>query len=490
MNTDTLLLRRTATTLRPDQSRVLLRPFTPGDDARIATIVARVLELSGERVEQLLAEITAEFSPRHEGIEQHFHDRFDEVRGLTSPQIPEPRRLLIGAYFLAEYSLESAALFNPSIVPHLDQTGLAPDALRFILSLRATGEGHISSITFRTGIIHGDRRIEVSPPATFLSEPRKIPNPVYEKALFTRKLQELGCHCAFTHRVLDPLGDCFALQDLRASIDALLGPAGQREGVLHEDLRAAESIWILAQSNYDVQFAPGQEISARILFPATPSQRNGIEDARFVRFATEGGTHLYYATFTAFDGRVVMPELVETADFLRFRFITLNGPAAKNKGMALFPRKINGRYAMLSRQDNESIFLMYSDNVHFWDECQLLLTPRYPWELVQLGNCGSPIETDEGWLVLSHGVGPMRKYCIGAFLLDRDDPSKVIGRLRQPLLQPNQNERDGYVPNVVYTCGAILHRGDLIIPYGIADHATGFATVPVADVLAAMLDEI
>lgn len=486
---DRLLLRRTATTLRPDQSRVLLRPFTPGDDARIAAIVARVLELSEESVDQLLAETTAEFSRRHEGIEQHFLDRFEEVRGLTSTQISEPRRRLIGAYFLAEYSLESAALFNPSIVPHLDQTGLAPDALRFILSLRATGEGHISSITFRTGIIHGDRRIEVSPPATFLSEPRKIPNPVYEKALFTRKLRELGCHCAFTHRVLDQLADSFALRELRASIDGLLGQAGHGDGVLHEDLRAAESIWILAQSNYDVEFTPGQEISAHILFPATPSQRNGIEDARFVRFQNDDGTHLYYATFTAYDGRVVMPELVETTDFVRFRFITLNGPAAKNKGMALFPRKINGRYAMLSRQDNESIFLMYSDNVHFWDESQLLLKPVFPWELVQLGNCGSPIETDAGWLVLSHGVGPMRKYCIGAFLLDRDDPSHVIGRLRQPLLQPNQNERDGYVPNVVYTCGVILHQGELIIPYGISDHATCFATVPVADVLAAMHDE-
>ena len=230
----------------------------------------------------------------------------------------------------------------------------------------------------------------------------------------------------------------------------------------------------------------GQELSERIIFPATPSQRNGIEDARFVRFQNDDGTHRYYATFTAYDGRVVMPELVETSDFLLFRFITLNGPAAQNKGMALFPRKINGLYAMLSRQDNENIYLMFSDNVHFWNEHQVLLKPEFPWELIQLGNCGSPIETDAGWLVLSHGVGPMRKYCIGAFLLDRDDPSKVIGRLREPLLKPNENEREGYVPNVVYTCGALLHQGELIIPYGLADHATGFATVPLGEVLAAM----
>ena len=243
---------------------------------------------------------------------------------------------------------------------------------------------------------------------------------------------------------------------------------------------------MLARSNYDVQFRPEQELSERVLFPATPSQRNGVEDARFVLFQNEDGTHVYYATFTAYDGKVVMPELVETCDFLHFRFITLNGPAAQNKGMALFPRKINGRYAMLSRQDNENIYLMFSDNVHFWNERKVLLKPVFPWELVQLGNCGSPIETEAGWLVLSHGVGPMRKYCIGAFLLDRDDPAKVIGRLREPLLKPNQNEREGYVPNVVYTCGALLHNGELIIPYGLADHATGFATVPLADVLAAM----
>jgi predicted GH43/DUF377 family glycosyl hydrolase len=227
-------------------------------------------------------------------------------------------------------------------------------------------------------------------------------------------------------------------------------------------------------------------LSERIIFPATPSQRNGIEDARFVRFQNEDGTYRYYATFTAYDGRVVMPELVETSNFLCFRFITLNGPAAQNKGMALFPRKINGLYAMLSRQDNENIYLMFSDNVHFWNEHQILLKPAFPWELVQLGNCGSPIETDAGWLVLSHGVGPMRKYCIGAFLLDRDDPSKVIGRLSEPLLKPNENEREGYVPNVVYTCGALLHERELIIPYGLADHATGFATVPLDEVLAAM----
>ena len=486
MKANPIHVSRDSTILRPDQSRVLLRPFSPGDSQRVGSIIARIMSLPEERVGVLLNEISAEFSHRHQQIRNLFLDRFEQVRDmlLTDEELSEQRRLLIGSYFLAEYSLESAALFNPSIVPHPDQTGLPTGSLRFILSLRATGEGHISSITFRTGIIHPDHRIEVLTPAGFLTEPRQIPNPLYEKGLFARKLIELGLTRDFTRRVLNKLGNSFALEELRASLQA--EQFRLPDGMTQEDQDEAQGIWMLARSNYEVQFQPEQQLSERILFPATPSQRNGIEDARFVCFQNEDGTHIYYATFTAFDGKVVMPELVETSDFLLFRFITLNGPAAQNKGMAIFPRKINGLYAMLSRQDNENIYLMFSDNVHFWNERRVLLRPIFPWELVQLGNCGSPIETDAGWLVLSHGVGAMRKYCIGAFLLDRDDPAKVIGRLREPLLKPNQSEREGYVPNVVYTCGALLHNGELIIPYGLADHATGFATVPLDEVLAAM----
>jgi predicted GH43/DUF377 family glycosyl hydrolase len=479
-------VKRTATILKPDQSRVLLRPFNPGDSQRVGGIIGRIMSLPEDRVGPLLDEVSAEFSQRHQEIRKVFLERFEQVRELlvADEEISEQRRLLIGSYFLAEYSLEAAALFNPSIVPHPDQTDLPPGALRFILSLRATGEGHISSITFRTGIIHPDHRIDVLTPTGFLTEPRQLPNPLYEKALFGRKLSELGLTGEFTRRVMNKLGESFALEELRASLKA--EQFRRPDGMTQEDQNAAQGIWMLARSNYEVQFQPEQRLSERIIFPATPTQRNGIEDARFVCFQNDDGTHIYYATFTAFDGKIVVPELVETSDFLRFRFITLNGPAAQNKGMALFPRRINGLYAMLSRQDNESIYLMFSDNVHFWNERRVLLKPTFPWELVQMGNCGSPIETDAGWLVLSHGVGPMRKYCIGAFLLDRDDPSKVIGRLREPLLKPNENEREGYVPNVVYTCGALLHNGELIIPYGLADQATGFATVPLAEVLAAM----
>ncbi len=477
---------RSSTILEPDQSRVLLRPFNPGGPERTDRIISRIMSLPEDQVGPLLDEICAEFCPRHQNILAVLLERFGQVRelSLTGEKLSEQRKMLIGAYFLAEYSLESAALFNPSIVPHPDQSGLKPGALRFILSLRATGEGHISSITFRTGVIHPDGRIEVFPPAGFLNEPRQIPNSVYEKGLFTRKLNELGLNSELARRIMNRLGESFTQADLRASLQA--EQFRLPDGMAPEDQTVAQGIWLLARSNYEVQFQPEQELSERVLFPATPSQRNGIEDARFVCFQNDDGTQVYYATFTAYDGRVVVPELVETSCFLRFRFISLNGPAAENKGMALFPRKINGLYAMLSRQDNENIYVMFSDNVHFWNERTLLLKPTFPWELVQIGNCGSPIETDAGWLVLSHGVGPLREYCIGAFLLDRDDPTKVIGHLREPLLKPNQNEREGYVPNVVYTCGALVRQGELIIPYGLADHATGFATVPLAEVLAAM----
>jgi predicted GH43/DUF377 family glycosyl hydrolase len=487
MSIELIHLTRTTIALRPDQSRVLLRPFDPGDAQRSGGIVARILTLPETEVLPLLDDVLAEFSIRHENIGDAFLDRFHQVRNLLSldGDLSKPRKQLIGSYFVCEYSLESAALFNPSIVPHPDQSGVAADGLRFILSLRATGEGHLSSITFRTGVIGADGRIEVKDAAGYLSEPRQIPNPLYEKVLFERKLHELGVANEFTRRAIGRLGESFDLDALRAGVSEELRVPCVSDAE-HSNRNSAQAIWRLADSNYQVQFNPDQELSERIIFPASPSQRNGIEDARFVCFQNEDGAPVYYATFTAYDGRVVMPELMETSDFLQFRFITLNGPAAQNKGMALFPRKINGLYAMLSRQDNENLYLVFSDNVHFWYEPKLILSPRFPWEMVQIGNCGSPIETDAGWLVLSHGVGPMRQYAIGAFLLDKDDPTRVIGRLTEPLLQPTESERRGYVPNVVYTCGALVHRGQLILPYAYADHATTFATVALDEVLGAM----
>ena len=366
-------LKRSRLILQPDQSRVLLRPFNPGDSGRVDRIIERILSIPDSQVRVVLEDLTRDFSKRHLQVHRSFQQRFEQVCGNrdATRKLSEQKRLLIGACFLAEYSLESAALFNPSIVPHMDQQGLPAGALRFVLSLRATGEGHISSITFRTGVIHPNNDIEIDPPKGFLTEATQSPKfNLSERLCLPGSWTELGLNCEFSQRVTDRLSPSFAIDELNSCIQAELQREHHADGVLHEDHQVANGIRMLAQSNYEVQFEHEQELSQRILFPATPSQSNGIEDARFVRFQNDDESYVYYATFTAFDGRVVMPELVETTDFLRFRFSTLNGPAAQNKGMAMFPRKINGRYAMLARHDNESIYLSYSDNIAFLERKQ------------------------------------------------------------------------------------------------------------------------
>ena len=478
-------LQRTNVTLHPDRTRVLLRPFLATNDRRANNLSAQVMALPESEVHALWEQVRAEFGERHVKIGEFLHRRFERVRpGLPAGEkLSEERELLLGAYFSHEYSLEAAALFNPSIVPHPDQSDLPAGSLRFILSLRATGEGHISSITFRTGFLDATGNITINAPTRYCLEPAQVPNTSYEKSLFDRKLHELGLAGDFSRQALQGLGDRFTVEELRTSVLSTVKQLRARD---EERQSAARKILMLAQSNYEVQFAPDSRLSERVLFPTTPSQSNGIEDARFVHFHNEDGTRIYYATYTAYDGKMILPQFIETSDFLHFKFITLNGPAVQNKGMALFPRTIKGRYAMLGRQDAENIYVMFSDHLHFWNSAQLLLKPKFPWEFVQMGNCGSPIETEAGWLVLSHGVGPMRKYCIGAFLLDRDDPTKVIGRLREPLIKPDENEREGYVPNVVYSCGSLRHGRQLIIPYAMSDYATTFATLPLDGVLAAM----
>ncbi|MCI0746753.1 MAG: glycoside hydrolase family 130 protein [Verrucomicrobia subdivision 3 bacterium] len=480
-----ITVRRTGTPLVPDRSRVLVRPFWLTSEQRCVNLCARVMSLSEGEIRDLLDQIMAEFSGRHQQMRDLLKARFEQVQNflLTNQKLSEARKMVIGAYFTHEYSLEAAALFNPSIVPHPDQSNLPEGALRFIVSFRATGEGHISSVTFRTGVVDADRNVTINTPTRFLTEPRQIPSASYDKALFERKLYELGLTSQFSRRVLDGLGSSFTLRDLRKKTDAMLQSVRALDP---ESETVARGMLLLAQSNYEVQFAPESRVSERVIFPTSPSQSNGIEDARFVLFRNDDGTRVYYATYTAFDGKVTLPQFLETSDFLHFKFITLNGPAVKNKGMALFPRKIGENYAMLSRQDNENIYVMYSENLHFWYAPELVLKPTFPWEFVQLGNCGSPIETEAGWLVLSHGVGPMRKYCIGAFLLDKEDPTRVIGRLRAPLLKPTEHEREGYVPNVVYTCGALAHGRDLILPYAMSDYATNFALLSIDEIIAAM----
>jgi predicted GH43/DUF377 family glycosyl hydrolase len=472
-------------TLTPDRARVLLRPFHPTSDEIARRIVGRVLALPEDEVERLAQVVLDEFMDRHEHVADRLRARYLEVRRhLDGAPEPTPtRQVLIGAYFSHEYSPEAAALFNPSIVAHPDQSGLPAGALRFILSLRATGEGHISSIGFRGGTVSAQHRITLTPPVRFLTEPAQAPNARYEKALFGRKLQEAGVQQDYSRLVLDQLSEGFSLEDLRRVITA---DAQHRDAADATVEVAARGVLLLAESNYEVRFSAETQLAQRLLFPYAQCQSHGIEDARFVRFRDDDGSSTYYATYTAYDGRITLPQLLETPDFIHFKFSTLNGPAVQNKGMALFPRRIDGQYAMLSRQDDENILIMFSDNIRFWQTPKLLLGPAQPWQFLKTGNCGSPIETEAGWLVLSHGVGPLRKYCLGAFLLDLHDPTRVIGRLREPLLAPNEVEREGYVPNVIYTCGALLHGRELVIPYAMSDFATSFASVSLDDLLAQM----
>ncbi len=473
---------RSGPLLDPDRTRVLIRPFIPIPE-RCSRIISRIMTLSENQTSNLLNKVLNEFADRHQKIDEILMRHFNYVKDymITDTDISRQKKLLIGAYFTQEYSLESAALFNPSIVPHPDQNGLPKGTVRFILSLRATGEGHISSITFRDGYIDADNTIRIVEPTNYVTEPDTIPSSLYEKKLFSKKLDELKLDNEISRKVMTPLEKTFTLSELEKSIDHVLRNYSNNKKSQMQSI--TEDIIILAKSNYEVTFHTNQRLSERAIFPSAPSQRNGIEDARFVYFKNDDDTYTYYSTYTAFDGKLILPQLIETPDFYHFKFITLNGPAVQNKGMALFPKKINNYYAMISRQDNENIYLMYSDNIHFWYSPEIIIRPTYPWEFVQLGNCGSPIEIDEGWLVLSHGVGPMRKYCIGAFLLDKDDPSKVIGRLKEPLLQPNENEREGYVPNVVYTCGAMVHNKMLVLPYAISDYATSFALVKLDEII-------
>lgn len=480
-----LKLLPTGILLRPDSSRVLIRPFIPSDPARIVNILGRALSLSEAETKKQLAAITAEFGDRHQSLHTVWLRYFEKVRAhvFSGRPLSRDRQLYLGALFSGEYALESAALFNPSIVAHPDQSGLAADELRFILSLRATGEGHISSIEFRTGIIDASYTITIDQPSRFVTAPELSPNPTYRKTVFLHKLTEMGFENEWSTELMRTLQRDFTLSELEAAMQKNIQGLGP---LPREIQRTTECVRWLAESNYEVHFAPTLAVSERIIFPVSSNESNGMEDARFVRFTEDDGSVLYYATYTAYNGRAILPQLLETSDFLNFRARTLNGRAVQNKGMAFFPRRIDGHYAMISRQDDENLFLMFSDNPHFWSDPRLLRRPCQSWEAVKIGNCGSPIETEAGWLVITHGVGPMRQYCIGAILLDLHDPAKVIGELPVPLLRPEGAGREGYVPNVVYTCGALVHRERLILPYGLSDTATTVATIPLAELLSAL----
>ncbi len=478
-------IRRHELTLMPESARVIIRPFIPQNTHRVVTIIGRALALTEDEVACHLEAVTQEFHSRHFDIESILRAHFAKVQHHVFTQRPlsEARKILIGALFSGEYSLESAALFNPSIVPHPDQSGVPAGGLRFVMSLRATGEGHISSIEFRSGLIAPDGRITLDPVSRFVTMPEIVPNPRYQKKRFITKLHEMGFDDIHADAVMEPLADNFTRSDLNKSVATVRRESWPATRNLQ---RTLECIQWLADSNYELSFPGKLAMSERMIFPVSPNESNGIEDARFVRFVDDDGTATYCATYTAYNGRTILPQFMETHDFVEFRVLTLNGSAVQNKGMALFPRRIDGRYAMLSRQDDENLYLMYSDSPHNWTDPQVILRPCEMWESVKIGNCGSPIETEAGWLVITHGVGPMRKYCIGAALLDLQDPTRVIGRLREPLLAPEGNEREGYVPNVVYSCGSLLHGRELILPFAISDRVSVVASMSLDELLAAL----
>jgi predicted GH43/DUF377 family glycosyl hydrolase len=480
--------------LEPDPTRVITKPFLPREEVyddgstRLQTLLRRIIAMSDDDVRQTLDDARLLFAGRHRDLEEVFERNFavvsphlDELdrSGVTATELTDDRRCLIGAYFTHEYSIEAAALGNPSVVAAPDQSGLGAGEVRFVMSLRAIGEGHVSSIEFRSGVVDVDATVRLDPPSKFAMTGEQRPHEL-DKRFFTAKLRDLRMINEVEERVLARLDDRFTMADLDVAIGAL-DADGIERSISGETTRLLH--W-LGASNYRVAFPSSVDISERVLFPNGPTESRGMEDARFVRFVDDDGAVTYYATYTGFDGHQILPQLLETDDFTEFRVTTMSGRAARNKGIAIFPRRIDGRFVALGRQDNVNNFIMTSHDVRTWDDAIVVQQPSRPWELMQLGNCGSPLETEAGWLVITHGVGPFRRYTLGALLLDLDDPTCVLGQLAEPLLSPDEGEREGYVPNVVYSCGSMIHGEHLILPYGYADVGAGVATIPVAELLA------
>ena len=468
-----------------DSKRVIARLFYPGPESRVLSIIGKVRDMPDEAAMLTLNQSLRDFSSRHRNISKIFKKHFKTItemlngRGGDLHQLPEYKRLLIGAYFSSEYSIESAAFFNPSMVEDPDQSGLQSGQKRVIISFRATGEGHISSIVFRGGILDADNNLEIMPTGRLIEEAEVIKNNIYIKEIFCQKLSEMHADEPIVESVMQKLKHEFDYNELNSAIEQT-----KRE-VIPDELqkKILQTISWLGASHYEITFSLDTGISDRVIFPIAAAESNGIEDARFVKFTDDDGRERYYATYTAYNGFTIMPKLIETKDFYQFKVMPILGENAQNKGMALFPRKINGKYAMLSRIDGVNNFIMFSDDINLWGDAVRLQEPKFPWEFIQVGNCGSPIETQYGWLVITHGVGTMRKYCIGAMLLDLFDPSKVIGALSEPLIVPNDDEREGYVPNVVYSCGSILNNNELVLPYAMSDTSSTYATVKLDELL-------
>lgn len=480
---------RRNTIFEPDLSRVITRYFFPSKE-RAKLLIDNVLNYSETERDAFIAQVFRKYSKRHRSIQKIFVRHFRrlmpllEEEGYDFANFSLNTKLLIGSYFTMEYSIESAAFFNPSIVEHPDQSALGPHEKRVIISFRATGEGHISSIVFRMGVLDKNNDIEIEAPGKMLEVPVRVKSYNYERKRFLSKLKQMCAASGYGQGeayqlISDKLSDKFTYDELKRYLNE-----AEKELPNHiENLTVIQEANWLALSNYEITFSLDTSISERVIFPISETEKKGIEDARFVRFVDDDGTVTYYATYTAYDGIAILPKLIETTDFYHFKIMPLHGKIAQNKGMALFPRKVNGQYVMLCRIDGINNYISYSDNVNVWREAKLIQTPKYPWELVQLGNNGSPLETQAGWLMITHGVGPMREYALGASLFDLDNPEKEIGRLKEPIIMPNEREREGYVPNVVYSCGAYINNGEVVIPYAMSDYSSTYATINLDELL-------
>ena len=474
-------------TFLPDSKRVITRYFMNGDH-RTQTMIHHIMKLDEKQVRNTLENTLREFARRHRNISTTFLSHCEKIRGIIEGMeinydtLSQERKMLIGSYCTMEYSIESAAFFNPSIIEDFDQSDLEEGEKRVIISFRATGEGHISSIVFRRGILDKDNNLRVMKIGNNIDKAEIEHKSLYNKRRFLMKLHEMRIPDKYVTDITNELADEFEYGFLKnLLVNALKDPS-----IRQERRSALEEIIWLSNSYYDLIFKHDSDITERVIFPISDSESRGIEDARFVRFIDDDNSEKVMATYTAYNGHVILPKLIATDDFYTFRVMPLYGNGAQNKNLALFPRKIKGKYAMLSRIDGVNNYLMYSNRATQWNNPIIIQEPKFTWEFTQIGNCGSPLWTTEGWLIITHGVGAMRRYCIGASLFDLDDPSKEIGRLKEPLLSPQEDEREGYVPNVVYSCGSIIHNNSLILPYAVSDYSSTYVVVDLVELLTAL----
>lgn len=474
-------------TFYPDSSRVVARFFMNGS-ARTIQLVSRLQALDDKRVTLTLEHTLREFAHRHRNISRIFFRHCALIRpgleemGIDYDTLSDERKMLIGSYLTMEYSIEAAAFFNPSIIEDTDQMYLGNGEKRVIISFRATGEGHISSVVFRRGILDKNNDLRLMPIGNHIDMATVTHKKLYDKGRFINKVKEMRIPEKYWAAIMEDLPDQFEYYSLKTNVGRMLNDMS-----ISSDRRMAlEEVTWLADSFYDLEFDRDSDISERVLFPISDAESRGIEDARFVRFTEDDGTEKVYATYTAYNGHTILPKLVSTDDFYTFRVMPLHGNGARNKNLALFPKKIKGKYTMLARIDGVNNYLMYSARPTVWNNPKIIQEPKFPWEFSHIGNCGSPIWTAEGWLIITHGVGPMRRYCLGASLFDLDDPSKEIGRLEEPLLSPREDEREGYVPNVVYSCGALIHNNSLILPYAVSDYSSKYAVVDMVELFDAL----